>query len=139
MTQRSFSVDQTEKIASELAHALPAGSCVALNGDLGAGKTHFTRGLVSALGGDARSVSSPTFVLLHIYPTRTLTVYHLDTYRVHGPSDLEQIGFDELLDQQGIVIIEWASRVHDLLPARHVRVDIETIDETTRDITITRS
>jgi tRNA threonylcarbamoyladenosine biosynthesis protein TsaE len=139
MTHRSTSVQQTEQIAGDLARSLKAGACVALNGDLGSGKTQFTRGIVAALGGDARSVSSPTFVLLHIYPTQSLTVYHLDAYRVHGASDFEQIGFDELLEQGGIVIVEWALRVPDLLPAGLVRVDIESIDETTRDITIARS
>ena len=136
MTYDSHSVADTERIAADLAVTLPPGTVIALDGELGAGKTQFTRGLVRALGGDPRSVSSPTYVLLHVYPTPTLTLYHLDAYRVHGPADFEQIGFEELLDQAGIVVIEWASRVRDLLPKRHIRVDIAATDENARQIVI---
>ena len=116
----SDSVEQTEAAAAELADTLRGGECVALQGDLGAGKTQFVRGLVRALGGDARQVSSPTFVLLHVYPGGRLTVYHLDAYRVGGADDFEAIGFTELLEQGGVVAVEWADRVQDLLPAGRV-------------------
>jgi len=138
MIYDSHSVADTERIAADLAESLPPGSVIALQGDLGAGKTQFTRGLVRALGGNPRDVSSPTYVLLHIYPTRSLTVFHLDAYRVHGAEDFEQIGFEELLEQGGIVVVEWPSRVSDLLPATAVRVSLETVGETDRRITIDR-
>src|SRR5262250_599351 len=93
----SESVAQTEAIAAELAGRLRAGQCVALYGELGAGKTQFVRGLVRGLGGPERAVSSPTFVLLNVYPGGRLTVFHLDAYRVTGPEDFEAIGFAELL------------------------------------------
>jgi tRNA threonylcarbamoyladenosine biosynthesis protein TsaE len=83
---------------------------------LGAGKTQFVRGLVAGLGGNARSVSSPTFVLLNIYESGRLKVFHLDAYRVSGADDFESIGFTELLDQRGVVVVEWADRVTALLP-----------------------
>ena len=74
------SVEETESVAAALAASLRGGGCVALHGDLGAGKTQFVRGLVRGLGGSARAVSSPTFVLLNVYDARPmrLTVYHLD-------------------------------------------------------------
>ena len=137
MTQHSYNVEDTERIAGDLARTLRGGECIALHGDLGAGKTQFTRGLVKALGGDGRAVASPTFVLLHVYPTKSLTVYHLDAYRVHGIEDFEQIGFEELLDQGGVVVVEWASRVSEILPKAHVDVTIEATEENERVIRVT--
>jgi tRNA threonylcarbamoyladenosine biosynthesis protein TsaE len=139
MTRLSNSVEQTEAIAGEIAVELRGGECVALHGDLGAGKTQFVRGLVSALGGNARAVSSPTFVLLNIYPGGRLQVFHLDAYRINGSDDFEAIGFSELLEQGGIVVVEWAQRVESLLPKRRIDVYIEVIDENSRKITIDRS
>lgn len=136
MTYESTSVEQTESIAADLAATLAGGECIALHGDLGAGKTQFVRGLVRGLGGNPRSVSSPTFVLLNIYETGRLAVYHLDAYRVHGAEDFESIGFWELLEQGGVVVVEWASRVKELIPGRHIEVKIESLDETRRSIEI---
>ena len=136
MTQTSASVADTERIAAALAATLRGGDVIALHGDLGAGKTQFTRGLVRALGGEPAQVSSPTYVLLHVYSTASLTLYHLDAYRVHGSDDFDAIGFDELLEQNGVVVVEWPSRVTDRLPEERVEVTIETIGETERAITI---
>src|SRR5437762_1844653 len=80
MMHTSNSVAQTEAVAGELARTLRGGEVIALYGELGAGKTQFTRGIVRALGGDARMVSSPTFVLLNVYDTPALKVFHLDAY-----------------------------------------------------------
>ncbi len=134
--RHSRSVSQTEQIAADLACTIRPGDCITLTGELGAGKTQFVRGLVKALGGDGRAVSSPTYVLLHVYPTPTTQVFHLDAYRVHGSDDFQQIGFEELLDQQGIVIIEWPSRVKELIPSNHISVNIEHAGEDERVITI---
>ena len=136
MSHLSASVADTERIAAELAARLRGGDVLALHGDMGAGKTQFTRGLVRAFGGDTALVSSPTYVLLHVYPTASLTVYHLDAYRVHGSEDFDAIGFDELLEQNGVVVVEWPSRVAERLPACRVDVTIETTDEATRTIRI---
>jgi tRNA threonylcarbamoyladenosine biosynthesis protein TsaE len=131
-------VRETEQIAAELAHTLVGGECVALHGDLGAGKTQFTRGIVRGLGGDPHTVSSPTFVLLNVYDTGRLKVFHLDAYRVFGIEDFESIGFGELLDQNGVVVIEWPSKVEALLPARRVEVQLQTISPQVRRIEIER-
>jgi tRNA threonylcarbamoyladenosine biosynthesis protein TsaE len=136
MTYESNSVEETEAIAGRLVARLRGGDVLALEGDLGAGKTQFVRGLVRALGGDPRTVSSPTYVLLHVYNTQSLTIYHLDAYRVHGAGAFEQIGFEELLEQGGIVVVEWPSRVPELLPKTTIRIRIETTGETARQITI---
>ena len=134
----SQSVAETEAIAGKLAATLAGGECIALQGDLGAGKTQFVRGLVRGLGGNTAAVSSPTFVLLHVYQGGRLTVYHLDAYRVAGPEDFESIGFPELLEQGGVVIVEWARRVESLLPSNCIWIDIEPIAENERKITIRR-
>ena len=135
----SDSVEQTEAVAAEVARSLAAGECVALYGDLGAGKTQFVRGLVRGLGGDPRAVSSPTFVLLNVYPGGRLTVYHLDAYRVGGADDFEAIGFSELLEQGGVVVVEWAERVSSLLPADRIDITIEHIGDERRRLTIRRA
>src|SRR3954466_13526600 len=115
-----------------MAQSFRGGECVALHGDLGAGKTQFVRGLVRGLGGNPRAVSSPTFVLLNVYdaPGARLTVYHLDAYRVGGADDFEAIGFGELLEQPGgVVVVEWADRVRELLPSNKLDVWIEPVAE----------
>jgi tRNA threonylcarbamoyladenosine biosynthesis protein TsaE len=132
----THSVAETEALAARLAETLRGGECIALNGDLGSGKTQFVRGLVRGLGGNTAAVSSPTFVLLHVYQGGRLLVFHLDAYRVAGPEDFESIGFTELLEQGGVVVVEWAKRVDALLPEGTICVDIESIGETERRIEI---
>jgi len=134
----SNSPDQTEALAIALARDFRGGECVALEGELGAGKTQFVRGLLRGLGADPRAVSSPTYVLLNIYERGRLRLFHLDAYRVGGPEDFEGIGFEELLEQGGVVVVEWASRVRELLPAGSIWVKIESVDEHRRHIEIIR-
>jgi tRNA threonylcarbamoyladenosine biosynthesis protein TsaE len=136
VTHRSAGPEETASIAAALAGELRAGDCIALHGELGAGKTQFVRGLVVGLGGPERRVSSPTFVLLNVYAGGRLTVYHLDAYRAIGAEDFEAIGFSELLEQGGIVAVEWADRVTALLPARRIDVTLESVDENSRIIRI---
>jgi tRNA threonylcarbamoyladenosine biosynthesis protein TsaE len=133
----SHSVRETESIAADLAGRLQGGACIALHGELGAGKTQFVRGLVRGLGGPPRAVSSPTFVLLNVYPGGRLTVYHLDAYRISGSEEFDAIGFPELLEQGGVVVVEWAERVRDLLPASCIDVRITPVGEMARTIEIT--
>lgn len=136
MIYRSRSIAQTESIAADLASTLTGGTCIALEGDLGAGKTQFVRGLVRGLGATDR-VTSPTFVLLNIYGTGRLTVYHLDAYRVHGTDDFQTIGFSELLEQNGVVVVEWASRIKSLLPPDTIDIQLTALSPRIREIRIT--
>ncbi|MEM0969629.1 MAG: tRNA (adenosine(37)-N6)-threonylcarbamoyltransferase complex ATPase subunit type 1 TsaE [Verrucomicrobiota bacterium] len=113
----SRSPEETFARGKALAASLPPGTILALDGDLGAGKTQLTKGLVAGLGGDPRAVSSPTFTLLHEYPADGLTIYHLDFYRLEEPDELLQIGWDEVLeDPRSLIVIEWPSRFPELLP-----------------------
>jgi tRNA threonylcarbamoyladenosine biosynthesis protein TsaE len=132
------SVAETEAVAAELARTLASGSSIALHGNLGAGKTQFVRGLLVGLGGNARTVSSPTYVLLNVYDTGRMPLFHLDAYRVGGPEDFEAIGFSELFEQGGMVVVEWADRVRELLPPGTIHVRIEPIAENARRITLER-
>ncbi|MGD0464897.1 MAG: tRNA (adenosine(37)-N6)-threonylcarbamoyltransferase complex ATPase subunit type 1 TsaE [Tepidisphaeraceae bacterium] len=138
MTHLSHSVAETESIAAELARTLAAGDCVALEGPLGAGKTQFVRGLAAALGANPRAVSSPSFVLLNIYRGGRLTLFHLDAYRTVSADDFESIGFAELLEQQGVVVVEWADRIAKILPGRRIRVSIEVMGKSDRQVTLER-
>ena len=130
----------TEQVAASVAMKLEAGGVVRLSGDLGAGKTHFVRGLVKALGGDGGLVSSPTYVLLQTYDLADdRRLHHLDAYRVGGPSAFDEIGFDELLDDAAagdVVAVEWPERVEEVLPTSAIRIDIEHAGEGRRRITV---
>jgi tRNA threonylcarbamoyladenosine biosynthesis protein TsaE len=133
----STSVEETESIAANLSKQFVGGEVVALHGDLGAGKTQFVRGLLRGLNGNTRSVSSPTFVLLNVYDTGRLELYHLDAYRMTTRDDFEAIGFNELLDQHAVVAVEWPERIAGLLPPQTWHVKIDTTGEMHRRIEIT--
>ncbi len=137
MIRHSHSVHQTEAIAAELARTLSGGECIALYGELGAGKTQFVRGLVAGLGGNPHTVSSPTFVLLNVYDAGRLKLFHLDAYRLGGADDFEAIGFAELLEQGGVVVVEWADRVQSLLPGQRIEIRMGTTGPSTRTVDIT--
>jgi tRNA threonylcarbamoyladenosine biosynthesis protein TsaE len=122
----SDNVEATYAFGREFAKRLRAGDCVALIGELGAGKTALIRGIALGLGlDDQRLVSSPTFVLVQEYPAR-MTVYHIDLYRMRQPGiELADLGLDEML-ADGVVLIEWADRALEALPARRWEIRIET-------------
>jgi tRNA threonylcarbamoyladenosine biosynthesis protein TsaE len=127
---RSDSPHRTESIAETLGGLLRGGDLVTLDGDLGAGKTCFVRGLAQGLGIDAHEVSSPSFVLVQHYGPgerapggEPIELVHMDAYRVESPDALRGIGLDELLaDPTRIVAVEWPSRMAALLPSGRVEV-----------------
>lgn len=98
-----------------LAATLRRGDVLGLCGDLGAGKTHFVKGLTAGLGASA-DVTSPTFTLIHEYIGGRLPLYHFDFYRLEDEDDALKIGLDEYLDGDGVCVIEWADKFPDLLP-----------------------
>ena len=128
----------TAALARALAAALvarPAGAVVALNGPLGAGKTRFVRELAAALGVNPDEVASPTFVLLHEY-AGVRPIFHCDAYRLRSARELWELGVEEMFDSEAIVLIEWADRVADALPADYLEVRIEVIGDTSRRFTL---
>jgi len=106
----------TTAAGESLGASLRAGDVIALTGGLGAGKTHFTMGLVRGLGSDD-AVTSPTFTIVHEYLAGHLPVFHFDFYRMERESDVTGIGWDEYLDAGGVCVVEWADRFPSLLPA----------------------
>src|SRR5574344_2098262 len=110
------SVDETWAVAREFAAGLKPGDVVALEGDLGAGKTTFTQGLGRALG-VKRPVTSPTFCLVVEHPTEKFLLVHMDLYRLHQPDDVLTIGWEDYLARGAVVIVEWPDRAGDLIPA----------------------
>lgn len=99
-----------------LGAGLKAGDVIALTGGLGAGKTHFTMGLVRGLGG-GEEVTSPTFTLVHEYFSGRLPVFHFDFYRIESEAEVTNIGWDEYLEAGGVCVVEWADRFPALMPA----------------------
>lgn len=99
-----------------VADELTAGTVLALRGDLGAGKTHFVKGVAAGLGASPDEVTSPTFTLVHEYIGGRLPVFHFDLYRLDDPDEVLRIGLDDYLSEEGIVVIEWADKFPQLLP-----------------------
>jgi tRNA threonylcarbamoyladenosine biosynthesis protein TsaE len=110
-----------------LASAIDPGLVIALDGDLGAGKTVFVKGLAEGLGVDGDLVSSPTFVIAQRYEGRALRLHHVDLYRIEDEDELQGFGFDEMLDPPDIAAIEWSSRFPDALPADRLRISIARV------------
>jgi tRNA threonylcarbamoyladenosine biosynthesis protein TsaE len=116
----------TQRLAEDLATHLSPGLTIALDGELGAGKTHFTRALCKALGVDDSQVNSPTFVLLQLYTDGRIPVAHFDTWRLGGPDEFLAIGSDEYLHSpHWLCLVEWACRVSDCLPEDHLQITIQ--------------
>lgn len=127
-TIESHSPEETQHIGKMAADRLKGGDIVGFTGDLGMGKTVFTRGLAEGLGFDG-DVSSPTFSLIHEYRGGRLPLCHMDAYRLNGPDDLFETGFYDYLEDGWVVAVEWNERVG--LEAA-LSVSIERVDDTTR-------
>ena len=132
-TFTSNSVAETIAFARQWAHSLAPNDVVALAGDLGAGKTHFVKGLLEGLE-SADVVTSPTFTLIHEYRGGRLPVFHFDFYRLNQLSEIAEIGFDDYLDEGGITVIEWADRFPQALPERTRWLRIEAPGASERTI-----
>ena len=117
-----------------LAAGLRPGNVVALCGQLGAGKTHVVKGLLVGLG-SAEDVTSPTFSLVHEYQRARLPVFHFDFYRMTSEAELLNIGWDEYLDEPGVVVVEWADLFPALLPAHAQWFQLEVLPEGGRRVT----
>lgn len=132
----STSPEETQQIAYELALALKGTEVIAFTGDLGAGKTCFTKGLALGIGYEGM-VTSPTFALVNEYSGGKFPLYHFDMYRIDGWDSLYSTGFFDYLDN-GIIAAEWSENISGALPKNTIFVDIQKKDENTRKITIKR-
>lgn len=122
----------TESLGRRLGGLLFPGAVVALDGPLGAGKTHLVRAIAEGLGlTDSRIVSSPTFVLLQEYPARW-TIYHFDAYRLRSEAEFFDLGGHEILSGEGVSLIEWAERIPGCLPREYISIRLEVTGESSR-------
>ena len=132
LTFVSQNYEDTLRFGFSLGELLQPGSVVGLEGDLGAGKTCFIKGIARGSSGVPESdVTSPTFAILHEY-TGPVPVYHFDAYRLESSDDLEAVGFDDYVYGDGIVVVEWADRITDALPDECLYMKIEVMDEQRR-------
>jgi len=120
----SSSEADTTRFGQLLARALSPGDVVALQGQLGAGKTRLVQAIAAELGCDHAFVVSPTFTLIHEYDGQ-LPIYHVDAYRLKDSDEFLDMGGGELLNGEGVCLIEWADRIRDLMPMDHLRIEIE--------------
>ena len=116
--------EETMRTGRMLGESAAPGQVYALVGDLGVGKTVFTKGFAEGLGIE-EPVNSPTFTILQIYEEGRLPLYHFDVYRIEEPAEMEEIGLDEYIDGDGVCLIEWAGRIEELLPEDVIVVFIE--------------
>ncbi|WP_044641145.1 tRNA (adenosine(37)-N6)-threonylcarbamoyltransferase complex ATPase subunit type 1 TsaE [Risungbinella massiliensis] len=128
----SRSPEETKAFANRLGKLLLPGDVLALEGDLGAGKTTFSQGLARGLGVDEQ-IDSPTFTICKEYVGR-IPFYHMDVYRLSGPED--SLDLDEYLDGDGVCLVEWASRIEEILPEETVWISIGILEDGTRELVI---
>jgi tRNA threonylcarbamoyladenosine biosynthesis protein TsaE len=131
----SNSAAETETIGRKLAQDLEIGSVLALVGEMGTGKTHFTKGVVAGLGGEA-PVTSPTFTIVHEYTGGRLPVYHFDFFRLESQQAAVRLALDEYFFGDGVSVVEWADRFPDLIPERARWIRFEMKSETERVIDV---
>ncbi len=123
-TAESNSEEETFALGKRLGEEARPGQVIALTGDLGVGKTVFTKGFAEGLG-ITEDVTSPTFTILQEYTDGRIPLYHFDVYRIGDPEEMDEIGFDEYAGGDGVCLIEWADLIGPLLPADTLRVEIE--------------
>ncbi len=120
---KTYSPEETIDLGYRLGSLLKEGDIILLNGGLGAGKTAFASGIAKALGIEGY-ITSPTFTIVNEYKGRH-DLYHFDVYRISDPEEMFEIGFEEYLHSNGILIIEWSDMIEEILPDQFIRIDIE--------------
>ncbi len=120
----SNSPEETSKIAYDLATDAKPGDIICLSGDLGVGKTIFTKGFAKGLG-ITEPVVSPTFTILQVYDEGRLPLYHFDVYRIDDLDEMDEIGYEDCFFGPGVCLVEWADKIEELLPENCMRVTIK--------------
>lgn len=128
MVFESLSAEDTYQKGLELGRAAKPGQVFCLLGDLGVGKTVFTKGFAKGLGIE-EPISSPTFTILQVYEEGRLPFYHFDVYRISDIEEMDEIGFDDYVYGEGVTFIEWANLIEDILPTHYTSITIEKVLE----------
>ena len=131
--QRAATSEEMEALGKVAGMRAVTGAVFGLVGDLGVGKTHWTKGLASGLGFDG-VVTSPTFALAQEYRGGRLPAFHFDFYRIESAEELLAMGWDEYLDQGGVIVAEWADKFPELLPEQTVWLDFKVLPDGSREI-----
>ncbi|WP_273327943.1 tRNA (adenosine(37)-N6)-threonylcarbamoyltransferase complex ATPase subunit type 1 TsaE [Vallitalea guaymasensis] len=124
MIYKSFSAEETKKIGKELGQDAKKGQIYCLIGDLGVGKTVFTKGFAEGLGIDEH-ITSPTFTIVNEYHTDKLNFNHFDVYRIDDPDEMYEIGYEEYFYNDGVCLIEWANLIEEIIPEEAIWINIE--------------
>lgn len=127
--------EETIALGKRFSSELKTGDVVCLKGELGAGKTHFVKGMAQGFGIDRDEVSSPTFTLIHEYPGDR-PLYHFDCYRMESPAEALEIGAEEYFYGDGVCVIEWPERIEQFIPPEAIWIFIESPDRKTRKFVI---
>lgn len=136
MMLHSNSVAQTQKIGAALSKQLEPNDVLLLLGDMGAGKSEFTRGLARGLGVTGY-VTSPTFTIMQLHDSGRLPLYHFDWYRLESAEELYELSMDEYLQNGGVAVVEWPSRAEEAIPESYLEVTLEPMGDNERQITFT--
>ena len=136
MIFESNSVQQTQAFGAALAKQLKPNDVLLLLGDMGAGKSEFTRGLARGLGVTGY-VTSPTFTILQVHEDGRMPLYHFDWYRLNDVEELYELSMDEYLHADGVAVIEWPSRAEEAIPESYLEVSLEPLGDSERRITLT--
>ncbi len=129
------SVEETQALGERIGRMLQPGDVVALRGELGSGKTTLIQGIARGLGRDPETIKSPTFVLMREYPG-DVPLVHLDGYRLEGAPAVSWLDLDLIFSPLKITLIEWAERFADLLPADHLRIDLDHVSTNRRRLRV---
>ena len=129
---KAGSAEETTGLGEKLGRLLQKGDTVCLTGELGTGKTAFTGGIARALEIEGY-ITSPTFTIVNEYHEGRVPLYHFDVYRIGSPEEMYEIGFEEYLAGDGVVIIEWAELIESILPEQYISVKIERDEKNLQD------
>ncbi len=134
----SLNAEQTRRLGIRLGTLLQPGDILCLSGELGAGKTVFSSGIGVGWGAHEPLIS-PTFNLVHMHARAkdATSLYHLDCYRLRGVEDIDAIGLDDMLEGDGVVVIEWAERIEAALPRERLWIEIRAVEPTRRNVIFT--
>ena len=135
MTYITHSAQETVDLGEKIGSLLKSGDVIAMTGTLAAGKTTITKGIAKALG-ITDVITSPTFCLISEYEGTKMPLYHMDVYRLDGPEDFINLGVEDMLDGDGVCIVEWSEKVSSELPKRTIKIEITPLEDGSRQIKI---
>lgn len=124
LSKETFNEEETFLLGEELGKAAKPGEVYTLNGDLGVGKTVFTKGFAKGLG-VTEHVNSPTFTIVQIYESGRMPFYHFDVYRIGDVEEMDEIGYEDYVYGNGVSLIEWANLIEEILPTHYTQITIE--------------